>query len=560
MFSKKKLSFIQMLLMIGLIPLLLVAIISTVYAVLTLEKHLEENVYEKLEIACEGMEEYFSYDIINNGAVDHEEYSDYAYMDMMKDNDDIELTLFQGDVRFLTSLKNEDNTRNEGTQANPDIWAKVQAGEHYMADHVKIGKSEYYVYYMPVYADKENTQIWGMAFAGMPEEHVKKSISSVVGAMTGLAIVLVIIFAAIIVVLALKLRNIMKESVDALQVLAEGNISKPITVNAPIAELNDIADASKLLQTNLKDSISGVKETADQLSQAVAEVSMLCETNSTSSIQVDEAVQELAKATESMAQSVESTNTQTITMGNDIERIAENVTGLAASSENIRMANNDASSYIESVYESSNKSVQAVEAISRQIKDTNEAINNVNDVVATIMEIASQTNLLALNASIEAARAGEAGRGFAVVADEIGKLAQQSSDGASQISELANRMIAMSTQSVQHAEEITKIILNEQESVKKAQDKFQVLAGGVQSSIEGISEVSGQSDSLAMVKDGITANISDLSSISEENGAMAEEISASITQMTDAISSTMGKAQEMQAMSEHLMGLVEYFK
>lgn len=58
------------------------------------------------------------------------------------------------------------------------------------------------------------------------------------------------------------------------------------------------------------------------------------------------------------------------------------------------------------------------------------------------MEIASQTSLLSLNASIEAARAGEQGRGFAVVAGEIGKLAEQSSQTVSGITQIVTEVNA----------------------------------------------------------------------------------------------------------------------
>ena len=55
--------------------------------------------------------------------------------------------------------------------------------------------------------------------------------------------------------------------------------------------------------------------------------------------------------------------------------------------------------------------------------ENSKAVQNIESLTTTILDIASQTNLLALNASIEAARAGEHGRGFAVVAEEISSLA-----------------------------------------------------------------------------------------------------------------------------------------
>ena len=58
-------------------------------------------------------------------------------------------------------------------------------------------------------------------------------------------------------------------------------------------------------------------------------------------------------------------------------------------------------------------------------KESNLKLNNFEDALGEIVEIAGQTNLLALNATIEAARAGEQGRGFAIVAGEVKKLALQ---------------------------------------------------------------------------------------------------------------------------------------
>lgn len=68
------------------------------------------------------------------------------------------------------------------------------------------------------------------------------------------------------------------------------------------------------------------------------------------------------------------------------------------------------------------------------------AVEKINVLANTIMEIADQTGLLALNASIEAARAGEAGRGFNVVASEIGNLANQSAATVKNITKIVTEV------------------------------------------------------------------------------------------------------------------------
>ena len=75
--------------------------------------------------------------------------------------------------------------------------------------------------------------------------------------------------------------------------------------------------------------------------------------------------------------------------------------------------------------------VRADEAI-----EGSKAVDQINELTESIMKISSKTGLLALNASIEAARAGEAGKGFSVVATEISKLADQTSQAITNISDI----------------------------------------------------------------------------------------------------------------------------
>lgn len=66
--------------------------------------------------------------------------------------------------------------------------------------------------------------------------------------------------------------------------------------------------------------------------------------------------------------------------------------------------------------------------------DSNQKVNNMEEVLKSIKKIVSQINIIGLNAAIEAARVGEAGRGFTVVANEIRKLATTSDKSVEEVS------------------------------------------------------------------------------------------------------------------------------
>lgn len=552
--GKQGISIYLMQVLFALVPLIIGAVALTLMSVGQLSGNMEEEVYERLEVAAIGAANYFEYDI-QNGIIAQDDDS-FAYVDSFAGNE-VDITIFQGDVRFITSIKNADGSRNIGTTSAPEIWSACQSGKTVEKDNVDIGGNKFYVFYMPIYDADGN--VWGMSFAGEPMETVKAAQSKAITVNVMVAVIIIVVFAIVAIMVARLVANPIKALADASGKLAEGNLNIKFSAVSHVKEIASLVHSTHDLQDALVRAVGTVKSSAGSLSGAVVEVDDKTGHNVESVSQINVAINEVAETSQSVAESAQSMAEKAVELGDNIERLNDNIGILRNASDEITVANNEASQYMETVLKSSNDSVLAVGEISEKISATNEAVKDISESVQMIDAIANQTQLLSLNASIEAARAGEAGRGFAVVAESIKDLAESSSENASKINGIVQKITSISNETVSVAEKVRSIIEAEREYITETQGKFTVLSGAVNDSVNGIAAISEMAGELDRIKNELTNATTDLGAISEELGASAQEVSASCATVTGACTDTQAQTEEMRAINEHLADAVSFF-
>ena len=553
--NQKGISVYLMQVLFALIPLVVGAVILTFLAVKEINESLVDGVYNSLEITAKAASEYFEYDV-QNGIIAQDDDS-FAYCDSFKANK-VEVTIFQGNTRFITSLRNDKGERNIGTKSDDAIWAACQSGKDVRKNGVVIGGKKYYVYYTPIY--DANGDVWGMAFAGESQETVDNAKRQVLMSNAVSAAVIVAIFAIIAVIIAKQVSDPIKALSNFMNKLAEGELKDELKAKSHVKEIKQLIVSTDELQDALRNAIGTVHSSADLLAQAVREVDEKTGHNVDNISQINNAVSEVAETSQNVATSAQSMAEKAINLGDDVERLNDNVDILRKASDEIQVANNDASEYMNIVLKSSNESVEAVKDISDKINATNQAVNDITASVQMIDDIASQTQLLSLNASIEAARAGEAGKGFAVVAENIKQLAESSSENAAKIKDIVNRVTDISNETVAVAERVSESIQTEKGYISDTQGKFEILSSAVDQSISGINSISDMAKELNTIKNELTGATNDLGAISEELGASAQEVAASCATVTEACTDTQARTEEMRAINENLNTAVGFFK
>ncbi len=320
-----------------------------------------------------------------------------------------------------------------------------------------------------------------------------------------------------------------------------------------VKNINSLNDKLSSVVTDLKAAMGELGESSQMLAETSQQIS-----NTTDD--VSEAVQEIARGATDQADTIQRASENMGTLSDAIQEVANNAQGLATTASSMNDQSMSSASAMNDLADNMEAMSRAMEEISEGMNATNAAVQSVNERVDGITSIASQTNLLALNASIEAARAGEAGRGFAVVAEEIGKLATESADTADEIRAEMEKLLKQSQNAIGKTKEVTEITDSVNAVLQNTVAQINELIGGVGTTVDGVTTISGLSQESAASKSIIVDAMDSLSAISEENAASTQQTSASMQELNATVNVLSQSANDLHDLAQKLEEELNFFK
>ena len=362
-------------------------------------------------------------------------------------------------------------------------------------------------------------------------------------------IVLVLVLLITIGVVLYLMREI-KSGVNAVLKGAKEGEARNLAYRIPedrTDEFGIIAVSFNHMFEEIRDMTKEIQASADVVGQSASQLTETAEQSAEATQSIAQSITEVAGSTQEQMDYVTKTKEEVDAFSEGVDKSLDTMNTIRSHVEITTQMTQEGGKLVQATVEQMHSIADTVEHSSAVIEKLGERSKEIGAIIDTISGIAEQTNLLALNAAIEAARAGEHGRGFSVVAEEVRKLAEESQEAATKISDLiaaiqketGAAVSAMETgraeaekgrANVQSTGEGFKAIM---ERIEGIHSDTQLIMGTMQNIDESGKKIVGYTDNIHGSSQKISSSTETVSAAAEEQSAGMEEIAAGSRQLAE---------------------------
>ena len=480
-------------------------------------------------------------------------------LDAIHQKDEVHMTIFYGDTRYLTTIKDSGGNRIVGTKASEEVINTVlKQGKNFVSEGVDIQGVKYFATYEPL---KNGEETVGILFIGLEQSKIQEVINGLIVQLVVVGSIIAVVLLAFTSVVCLMLVKSIQIVANDLRTLADGNLNidchvKKINKND---EIDGLADCTNKLAERLREVVNRIQKNSGILNSDSLKLNDVVSDTSSSVSNVVSAMDDVAHGATNQAETSSDLMANIEELSAKLDMITSHIDDLNETTKSVSDDAMDTKHTMNELLGINEETKNSVEAIVNQSRDTLNAVEEINSIVRAIEEITTQTNLLSLNASIEAARAGESGRGFAVVAGEIGALAQQSADSAKKISIIISNIVSQVEKSSALSDDLSKNASHQINKLADTQRTMETVLSGVEDISTNTDSIYSEVKSLMLIKDSISDSVETLSVTSQENAAASQETSASATVIEGNMSVLKDSSDDISNVASDLHEAVSYF-
>jgi methyl-accepting chemotaxis protein len=374
-----------------------------------------------------------------------------------------------------------------------------------------------------------------------------------------LSLILLILGVVIAIILTRMIHKPVTEINRIANQYAQGDLRDEVHMTAT-DEFGELADSLRAMHGHFIEMISHIRTSSEQLAAGSQQMAA-------SSQEVTATSEEVARNMQSLTKEADSGNVTMLEASKALVQLSSLIQ-IAKSKATATVDNSQQTLTIaESGKTKVNESVAKMHNIRQQTDTTRVIIGELNDysqqignIIDTITSIASQTNLLALNAAIEAARAGEQGRGFAVVAEEVRKLAEQSNEGANEITTLVQKVRAKTQLAVSAMQENVVEVEQGVLTVNAAGSALDRIVQAIELTVTETSSILDVASEEVANSDQIIKLIDKLASVIETVDTHCQQVTAATEEQSAAMQTIAATSEQTSAMANELEVAIEKFK